>query len=234
MSELLDLPPELIEDIFWFCEEFIYQELEDAGQENVVTAPLFRLANRYIERCTRRIFALSYFHTQSIRIFDDASIGRFCDITQSPELARSVDKLEFYATNGRHGRREISSVQRKDLVDALRACSALDELVFCDPPNERPHDPQRENRTEGDPEAPASHNVFDLSSMFSFALSVAEAAGLRLNQVRTSSHGSEVVPHCGLADCSGIAERKSLFHKLELFNIDIIQKQSEQEATPDM
>lgn len=63
MPGLLDLPPELVEHIFLFEESVqrVRQAYEDEdGTEYVITAPLFRLTNRYIEQCTRRLFAKSF------------------------------------------------------------------------------------------------------------------------------------------------------------------------------
>lgn len=100
MPKLLDLPPELIEHIFLFEEpvQRIREAFEDED-DDVVTAPLFRLANRYIEQCTRCMFAKSFFTYQRILIPNHASIRRFCDKTRFPELVKYVTGLHFSVAN---------------------------------------------------------------------------------------------------------------------------------------
>ena len=233
MPDLLDLPPELISHIFFLCEDLIYQESEDAAAESVVFALPFRLTNRYIEKCTRRVFATSYFHTQSIEMSEDASFKRFCDIARFPELARYVYELRFYAVNDRHERRKISSISRNEFVDALRACSDVGELEFYDAPSDQADELQRAERTENDPDVPTIHEVFDMSATFSFALSAAEEAGLRLNTIWTSSCDLKKKPLCGLSDCSAIAERTRVMREVEQLDIKIVPQRPEQGAAPE-
>jgi len=233
MSELLDLPPELISHIFFLCEDLIYEDPEDAVPVSVVFALLFRLSNHYIENSTRHVFAASYFHTQSIKMSDNASMRRFCDIARFLELAKYVDELRFYAVNDRHERLEISSASRNEFVDALRACSAVDELVFFDGPSDHPNYMRREDRTEGALRAPTIGEVFDVSSTFSFVLSVAEEAGIRPKWIRTTSYNPKQLWQCGLADCSVIAVRKSVLREVEQLDIHLVPQRPEHGVTPE-
>ena len=61
--ELLDLPPELIEQIHFAREQLFSAEREIKETDIAVTPGLgnFRLVNRYIERATRRAFVEKYF-----------------------------------------------------------------------------------------------------------------------------------------------------------------------------
>jgi hypothetical protein len=240
MSELLDLPPELIEHIFLF-DESVQESLRrireasgnEKGAKRVVPAPLFRLANRYIEQCTRRIFAKSFFGRQRVLMIYDVCIRRFCDQARFPDLVKYVDGLHFFVANDQHGRIEIPPATRYELVDALRACPPTCALVFRDVPRENPYHLHREDRKTGELEAPACHNVIDMSSSFSFVLSVAEEAGMRPKSVTTWSCKEEEMSLLGLADCFAIAERNSVLSEVERLDVEIVPPQPEQGVTPE-
>jgi hypothetical protein len=229
MSGLLDLSPELIEHIF-LSEESVRQEFEDEA-EGVIVAPLFRLTNRYIQECTRRMFAKTYFRALSIKASDAASIMRFCDIAQFPELVKYVSELVFYVTDDQHGGRGVSSVIRNDFVDALRAYSAMRAFVFCDAPREQAVDLHREDHTAGELEVPACRNVFDMSSSFGFILSAAEEAGMRPTWISTMSYDPSKLPHCGLADCSTLAKQNAVVSEVKQLGIDIVAPRPEHGVT---
>lgn len=225
MPGLLDLPPELIELIFRY--EDSVRRIRQASKvedwaDHAITAPLFRLANRYVEQCTRRIFAQSFFCVQRIMMPKDASIKRFCDIARYPELVKHVNGLHFYVANDQRGRLEISSVTRNEIVDALRACPATCEVVFRDASREEDDDPQREDRTAEELATLASRIVIDMSSSFSFVLSVAEEAGMRPDWINTWTFEEWGKSLFGLVDCSAIAERNTIVSDVEVLNIAII------------
>lgn len=216
MLELLDLPPELVEHFFLFEEsvQCVRQAYEDEdGTEYVITAPLFRLANRYIEQCTRRIFAKSVFNFRRIVMPKDSS-----EIASYPELVKYMTGLQFTVTNDQHGRLKISSATRNEIVDALRACPATCELVFCDAPREEGDGLHREGCTAG------TSTTFDMTSSFSFVLSVAEEAGMRPEWISTWSCE---FPLSGLTGCFAIAERNGVMSEVELLNIAIVPPRPE-------
>lgn len=235
MPGLLDLPSELIDHIFLYEESVkcIRQAYEDEdGTEYVVTAPLSRLASRYFEQCTRHNFAKAYFRTRRIKMFEDASIKRFCDLAHFPELIRYVTELEFHVADDQHERREMSSVTRNDLVDALRAYPAMREFAFCDAAREQTDELHQEDRTEGDLEISGCRNSIDMSSSFSFVLSAAEEAGMRPRWITSLSRDPSAMPHGGLADCFALAERNQVVSEVEQLGIDIVPPRPEHGNTP--
>jgi len=236
MSTLLDLPPELIEHIYILYEDSIclYCECEKNLQICEANAPLFRLTNRYIQQCTRRMFAKIYFNSRRIRTSKDASIKRFCDIAHFPELIKYVSELVFDVANDQCGQRKGSSAIRSEFVDALRAYSAMRAFVFFDTSHKQLDDPHRETRTEGDLNAPASRDVLDVSSPFSFVLSLAAEAGMRPRLIHTLSCDPSTMPRCGLADCLALAERNEALSELEHLGIDIVPPRPEDGVTPEI
>lgn len=86
MPSLLELPPELIQQIYdsYQCTWYLHQ----MGS--------LRLTCRYIEKAVRRSFRLSYFNHQVIRPEED-SIERFCALAKIPDLAKSVTSIKFMA-----------------------------------------------------------------------------------------------------------------------------------------
>lgn len=231
MPQLLDLPAELIAHIFIY-DESICQGLEADGNDYVAVAPLFRLTNRYIERCTRRIFAKAYFCTQRIKMSEHASIRRFCDMAHFPELIRHVRELEFYVADDQRGRQEISSITRIDFVDALRAYSAVCAFVFYDAPREQTDDLHREDHTESDWEVSGCRNSIDMNPTFSFVLSAAEEAGMRPTWINSLSRDPSRMPHSGLANCLALAEKNRVLSEVEQLGIDIVPPRPEHGNTP--
>jgi hypothetical protein len=239
MSQLLDLPPELIEHIFLFEESV--QRIREAsehedGANDVVTAPVFRLANRYIEQCTRRMFAKSFFTYQRILIPDHASIRRFCAKARFPDLVKYVTGLHFSVVNDRRQRLKISSATRHELVDALRAYPPTCEFVFCDAPREEPdlaNYPHPACSTARNLAAPNSRKVIDMTASFSFVLSVAEEAGMRPSWINTWSCEAWRMPLFGLADCFAIAERNNVVSEVKYLNTAIVPPRAEAGVTPE-
>lgn len=190
MSTLNDLPRELIERIFLFEESvrLTRQAYEGYGDPNhVPVAPVFRLVNQYIERCTRLIFAKTFFRGPRIKLHEEASIKMFCDIARLPDLVKYVIALQFCVSNNQHGRLEISSTTRIEIVDALRACPGNCELMFCDSPREVAASLQRQDATADDLDSAAlvARNTIDMSLAFSFVLSAAAEAGMRPKWIST-------------------------------------------------
>ena len=162
----------------------------------------------------------------------DVSIKRFCDIARYPELVKYLSGLHFYVANDQHGRLEISSVTRNEIVDALRACPATCEFVFRYASREEDDDPHREDRAAEELVTFGSRNVIDITSSFSFVLSVAEEAGMRPKWIGTRSFESWTTSLTGLADCAAIAERNSVVSDVDLLNIAIVPPRPKHGVTP--
>lgn len=216
MSELLDLPPELIEHIFTELEAQVNQDLQDTEKPKI-KAPLFRLTSRYIEQCTRRMFAATYFATRKIHISDDASIRRFCAMAQSPDLAESVVTLMLYVDNDRLPRQWGNSIDRNEFIEALYACSSIAELQFHNAPSDRAVEVQQEEHDGDTVEIRASHSVFDISSSFDYVLSLAEEADVRPLFLSTAGR-----PLCGLADCWTFLKKSGAVCEVEDLSLHII------------
>jgi hypothetical protein len=101
MPGLLDLPPELIEQIFEKCEEVTYEEWcagDDEGYywPSRFGVPAFRSICRYIERATRRRFAEVYLGNGHWEIAAKAAdIQKFCAQAKVEEFAANKTLLLF-------------------------------------------------------------------------------------------------------------------------------------------
>jgi hypothetical protein len=99
MPSLVDLPPELINQIHLEHEQILFDELthEEQHERIGIAAKLgsLRLTNRYIERATRRSFT-EYFGVWNIKTPNDADIQWFCDMAKTPDLAASVKELNLF------------------------------------------------------------------------------------------------------------------------------------------
>lgn len=101
MPGLLDLPPELIEQIFDKCEEVAYEEWctendEDDYWPPESGVPPFRSTCRYIERATCRRFAEVYLGDGHAEIAaKDADIEKFCAQARVKEFAANKKRLAF-------------------------------------------------------------------------------------------------------------------------------------------
>lgn len=226
MSELLDLPPELIEHIFTELEAQVDQDPQET-EETKIKAPLFRLTNRYIEQCTRRTFAATYFATRNIHISNDASIRRFCDMAQSSDLAESVVTLKLYVDNDRLPRQWGNSIDRDDFVDALYACLSIAELQFHNAPTDQAAEAQQEELDGDTVEAPTSPSVFDISSSFDYMLSLAEDADVRPLWLSTDGR-----PLCGLVDLWTFLKRSGAVCEVENLSLHIIPEEPRSGITP--
>jgi hypothetical protein len=123
MPCLLNLPPELIEQIYNPFEN-------DDDEDNMID---FRLTCKYIEKSTRRSFRRWHFAWKVIKM-NDASIERVCVTMQTPDLANSIEELEIHAEDDgtaarkareKHSGVEICSVDRFTLARLENA----DQLV---------------------------------------------------------------------------------------------------------
>ena len=101
MPGLLDLPPELIEQIFDKCEETAYEEwCAENDKEDYwpprAGVPAFRSTCRYIERATCRRFAEVYLRDGHWEIAaKDADIEKFCAQARVNEFAANKKLLLF-------------------------------------------------------------------------------------------------------------------------------------------
>jgi len=98
MPELLDLPPELIEQIFAYTEEYVRAPWCEDEPASEPTAPVSRLTCRYIEGATRRLFIDRFFDIWHIKAADDQSIQKFCKMVNTSDLlVRGLRLLAIYA-----------------------------------------------------------------------------------------------------------------------------------------
>lgn len=242
---LLDLPPELIEQIFEQHELLAQSELEDSGDEDaVIGAPVFRLTNRYIEKCTRRAFITKYYWCWQVKTSDDTSVREFSAMAQVPELARCVNELIVYADNDDTmavhqetalsqtaislaslalGPSETASL-RSSIISALRACSNIKDLTICPASRKCDLGPPGEAQTttwlQYQPEAKGF--LFDMSSSFAYALSLAEEAGIFPVSVCASANRTDH-EHliCGL---TAFTKAEIAFRKLEHLELVLVQE----------
>jgi hypothetical protein len=95
MPGLLDLPPELIEQIHFAHERLVVAEHEnDIGLAQELGRS--RLTCRYFERATRRAFVDVYFGAWIIKAPDDENIEKFCAMARTPDLAAAVRELNLH------------------------------------------------------------------------------------------------------------------------------------------
>lgn len=101
MSGILDLPPELIEQIFDKCKETAYEDWCAKNDERDYWAPrpvvpAFRSTCRYIERATCCRFAEVYLRNGHCKIAArDADIEKFCAQAGVKEFAANKTLLSF-------------------------------------------------------------------------------------------------------------------------------------------
>jgi hypothetical protein len=111
MPGLLDLPPELIEQIFALTEDYVHAAQVQAEQpwlEELTRsrtkhkAPSSRLVNRYIESSARRLFTDRFFDTWRIQTADDQDIQKFCHLMESSDLlVKGLRELEICVDDDR-------------------------------------------------------------------------------------------------------------------------------------
>jgi hypothetical protein len=89
MPGLLDLPPELLEQI-----NEIYEDI--TSWDDRAHLGYFRLTCRYIELSIRRSFRTHHFNGEVIRSPADKYIQRFCAVTHVPDLAKSLKDLTMH------------------------------------------------------------------------------------------------------------------------------------------
>jgi hypothetical protein len=200
MPGLLDLPPELIEQIFTFTEEYVraaqyqvekpWREHEPATKPKV---PVSRLTNKYIESATQRLFIDRFFDTWHIKAADEQSIQRFCKIVQG-HLQSDGDMLqEDEATQlldpETGAMVPVAYFQNRDrIVQAFRACKRLHGLSFYRSPGREKlqrsmnGDEDQDGLTMGPGDLfwIGDERRFDVSTSLTYVLSLAHAAGLRI------------------------------------------------------
>jgi len=95
MPGLLDLPPELLEQI-----HFAHERLVEAEHENSIGIAEklghSRLTCRYFEHATRRGFVVKNFAVWIVRFPEDASIQKLCAMAVTPDLAAAIRKLVLF------------------------------------------------------------------------------------------------------------------------------------------
>lgn len=256
MPGLLDLPTELIEQIFDKCGDIAYNEWRTENPKashfwRQVAVPPFRSSCRYVERATRHSFAKNYLRMGHYYIAaNDASIESLCAQVKVEEFAATKDFIYFeldddknakfsplHEVSGQHESAESSGKatthvledatgasvplavyrNRKVLVEALRACTNLADLHFT---GNLPHqDPPAAQLFEDEDEK----IMFDVNSSVAYVLSLAEAAGVRLEKIFIStSFGNTRV---GLTDCTSLIRHKSIFQSMK--HLDLVLNEDE-------
>lgn len=246
---LLDLPPELIEQIFEQHELLVHQDQVDAGEGELIV-PVFRLTNRHIERCTRPAFTKTYYRVWQVKPSDDTSVREFSAMAQIPDLARCVEELIVYAENDdamvvhetASSQTEISlpnvknvadasrplestetTRRRSTLVSALRTCFNIKELAIC--PTPQKYDPGFPGEAQPTiyPQNPEARKfLFDTSSSFAYALSLTEEADIFPILVSTSSNKSD--PDNMLSGLTAFPQAANALCKLENLELVVVQE----------
>lgn len=94
MPGLLDLLPELIEQIHFAHERLVEAEHENSvGVAEELGSP--RLTCRYFEHATRRRYVEKNFVVWMLKAPDDENIQRFCVMASTPGLAAAIRKLHL-------------------------------------------------------------------------------------------------------------------------------------------
>lgn len=92
MPGLLDLPVELIEEIYQqYCEL-----IEDDDSSTSDSPGHMRLVCRYLEHTTRRLFRQHCFSYWVIRRPQGIHIKKFCAIAKVPDLAKTFERFEVW------------------------------------------------------------------------------------------------------------------------------------------
>lgn len=97
MPGFLDLPPELVEQIYLEYEASIHAQRSCVHDMEGVAETLgqLRLVCRHIEQSTRKLFVKDWFEGWIIKRPDDESIQRFCEMAKIPDLAASLTSLSI-------------------------------------------------------------------------------------------------------------------------------------------
>jgi hypothetical protein len=239
MPCLLDLPPELIEQI--------YDPSENHNRDLMVN---FRLTCKYIEEATRRPFRRWYFAWRVIKM-NDASIERFCAMTQTPDLTKSLEELEIHAeddgTTARKARENRNGVDTSStdhftlttlespsqlvpelllrhsdaLLAALSATENLRVFIFhnkvCLDDQELSDDYMSANFSS----LPNSKEFLcDITATLDFFLALAERAGRCLKHIWSES--DEEATMVALTDLTSLVTRKQALLKLQNLELDIL------------
>jgi hypothetical protein len=261
MPGLLDLPPELIEQIFAFTEEYVraaqYQVEEPWGEDEPAEkpkAPVSRLTNKYIESATRRLFIDKFFDTWHIKAADDQSIQRFCEIVNTSDLlVRGLRGLAIYADDDqmiaeRQGHIQpdddmlhedeathlldpetgamvpVAYFQNRDrIAQAFRACKRLHGLSFYRSPGceKLQRNLNGDDDQDGQPMEPGGlfwigdERRFDVSTSLTYVLSLAHAAGVRIQRISTNR---DVL---STSSCAGLVKYKSALKEMEELLLNI-------------
>ena len=104
MPGLLDLPPELLENV----ADCLLQPSERAHLASL------RLSCRQVEEDVRRPFRLKYFRSVTIRKSTDADIQKFCAINKVSDLAKSINSMSISCADD--GTAELVAQQRNALL----------------------------------------------------------------------------------------------------------------------
>jgi hypothetical protein len=236
MPCLLDLPPELIEQIYDPCEN-------DDDQDNMID---FRLTCKYIEKSTRRSFRRWHFACKDITM-DDASIERFCVMMKTPGIAKSIEEIEIHAdddgTRARRARETNSGVETSSvdhstlfmsenpdqlvpaallrhsgaLLEALTAIKNLRVFILRDKACSNDQSVLSANFLRLPKSKYMNEFSCNMTATFDFFLALAARAGNCPKEMWTISNLAEL----GFTDLASLVTRKQALIKFESLRLDI-------------
>lgn len=122
MPGFLDLPPELVEQIYLEYEASMYAQIPCAHYVTGIAESLgqLRLVCRHIEQSVRNSFLKDYFEHWIIKRPDDESIQRFCEMAKTPDLAASLTSMEIWCDDdGSMQVQEAHSSQISTVLDLI-------------------------------------------------------------------------------------------------------------------
>lgn len=228
MPGLLDLPPELLEQIYdEYHEETYWDDSAHLGD--------LRLTCRYVEKSIRRRFLINECSETAVKTFEEASIQKFRAMSSASEFAKAVKcvKLVLYddstivPQNGTLQQRprdtDASSAGNPDssgdlktvaqapllyhedgILKALRACGNINELQFL----------------ALGPDPKALHH--DMTSTFGFVLSLLVRAGIYPTHIGMIRNLGVWLP-VGLIDAAGLIAGKEALRRLERLELGFLQ-----------
>lgn len=237
MPGLLDLPPEVLEQVYDDYDEAT--DWDDRAQLGYL-----RLTCRYVEKATRRKSIQNKWECLALSTSEDASLRRFCAMTTASEMAKAVKRIKLFAhddgTAETETRRlhqqsqttvtgvagvpvfpgELRSMKsnallrhEESLLEALRLCEQFNELrcyevYYGDMSNHRAL-----------PSVSAQKAYpFDMSSTLDFVMSLMVRAGIYLTHVSLVG----IKYRGGLTNAAGLVTGKEALRRVEKLELAFI------------
>lgn len=237
MPGLLDLPAELIEQIYDDFRRATYWD--DRAQLGYL-----RLTCRYVEKAVRHRFLEKRCRCVSLLTNGDASVTRFCAMTTTPDVTMAVQyitiiayddgttetearKLSLHSSDtdaasaGDQGlSEELRSLtppallrHQNGLIEVLRACKNVWGIHF----QENDRGPVPHHKPRSTPNEPEVY-YYDISSTFDFIMSLIVRAGIYPTYIGMI-HGKLVA---GLTNAKGLVTGKDALRRVEMLQLAFI------------